>query len=381
MYAAQHAAAASENATPSASAPPCHGSVSSTTPTAASPGHALLAPSPRATATPRGPRNSSAAAVPRGSRASAAMKKNVTPAIATPSNNEARMPERENCARRGRTSTSRSSPAQLSRRHAAPSGPMRTNRPTDAASPSCTQRIAAIAMEAPVRADEFEGDIAPGVNGTQSFASTSYLLTYRPRNMNNSRGMEIRRLKLLLELSRLGSMRAVADTLGYTTSSVSQQLGVLAQEAGAALVEPDGRRVRLTPAGRRLADHAVTILAAVDAARLDLDPGAEPRGTVRVAGFATAMRRSLLPLVDRLRSEHPDVLLRIREHEPDESFALLADDDIDLALVYEYNLAPVGFDPSLDVAALWSVRWALGIPSRARRSVPRGAHAAALFQA
>jgi len=193
--------------------------------------------------------------------------------------------------------------------------------------------------------------------------------------------MEIRRLKLLLELSRLGSMRAVADELGYTTSSVSQQLGVLAQEAGAVLIEPAGRRVRLTPAGQRLADHAVTILAAVDAARLDLDPAAEPRGTVRVAGFATAMRRSLLPLVEQLRRDHPDVLLRIREHEPDESFALLAADDIDLALVYDYNLAPVGFDPSLSVTPLWSVPWALGIPARLRRSAPKDTDAATLFRA
>src|SRR5215210_629734 len=112
--------------------------------------------------------------------------------------------------------------------------------------------------------------------------------------------MEIRRLKLLLELSRLGSMRAVGEELGYTTSTVSQQLGVLAQETGTALFEPDGRRVRLTPAGQRLADHAVTILAAVDAARLDLDPDAEPSGTVRVAGFATAIRASLLPVISEL---------------------------------------------------------------------------------
>ena len=65
-------------------------------------------------------------------------------------------------------------------------------------------------------------------------------------------------------------MRAVADELGYTTSTVSQQLAVLAREAGATLIEPEGRRVRLTPAGRRLADHAVTILAAHEAARADL---------------------------------------------------------------------------------------------------------------
>jgi DNA-binding transcriptional LysR family regulator len=88
--------------------------------------------------------------------------------------------------------------------------------------------------------------------------------------------VDLRRLQLLLELRRRGSMRAVAEELGYTTSTVSEQLAVLAREAGTPLTERDGRRVRLTPAGRRLAEHAVTILAAVDAAKADLDPHAEP---------------------------------------------------------------------------------------------------------
>ena len=63
--------------------------------------------------------------------------------------------------------------------------------------------------------------------------------------------METRRLELLAELSRLGSMHAVADALGTTTSTVSQQLAALAREVGTQLTEPDGRRVRLTPAGRK----------------------------------------------------------------------------------------------------------------------------------
>src|SRR3954465_14626250 len=102
--------------------------------------------------------------------------------------------------------------------------------------------------------------------------------------------MDPHRLRLLLELSHRGSMRAVAEELGYTTSTVSQQLAVLAREAGATLIEPEGRRVRLTPAGRRLAAHAVTTPAALGPPRADLDPDAEPAGTVRVAGFATAVR-------------------------------------------------------------------------------------------
>src|SRR5215211_4262099 len=150
--------------------------------------------------------------------------------------------------------------------------------------------------------------------------------------------MDPRRLRLLLELSRRGSMRAVADELGHTTSTVSQQLAVLAQEAGATLIEPEGRRVRLTPAGRRLADHAVTILAGVDAARADLDPNAEPTGTLRVGGFATAVRASLLPVMAELEETHPAVHVQVHEHEPLEAFTMLAEDQLDLALTYDYNL-------------------------------------------
>jgi DNA-binding transcriptional LysR family regulator len=174
--------------------------------------------------------------------------------------------------------------------------------------------------------------------------------------------VETRSLQLLVELARLGSMRAVADELGYTTSTVSQQIAVLTREAGTPLVEPVGRRVRLTPAGRRLADHAVTILAAVTAARADLDPAAEPTGTVRIAGFATAVRRSLLPVVTTLAAEHGTVRVTIAEHEPAEALGLLTDDKVDLALTYDYDLAPASLDRTVEAVPLWSTAWSLGVP-------------------
>jgi DNA-binding transcriptional LysR family regulator len=175
--------------------------------------------------------------------------------------------------------------------------------------------------------------------------------------------METRRLELLAELSRLGSMRAVADVLGTTTSTVSQQIAVLARETGTPLIEPAGRRVRLTPAGRRLAEHATTILAAVEAARLDLGPGAEPNGTLRVAGFATAIRAYLLPVITGLAASHPRVRMLVREHEPAEALHLLATDLADLALVYDYNLAPAAADPAMHSTPLWTARWGLGVPA------------------
>src|ERR1700722_14631642 len=175
--------------------------------------------------------------------------------------------------------------------------------------------------------------------------------------------MDPRRLELLLELSRLGSMRAVGESMQVATSTVSQQIAVLAQEAGTRLIEPHGRRVRLTPAGQRLAGHAVTILAALEAARLDLDPTATPAGTGRGGASAPAGRESVLPVVRLLAQRHPAVVLSIHEHEPDEALGLLADDAVDLALLYDYNLAPARFDRGLDSQPLARRQWSLGTPA------------------
>lgn len=172
---------------------------------------------------------------------------------------------------------------------------------------------------------------------------------------------------MLLELSRVGSMHEVAVELGTTTSTVSQGIAALARDIGTPLVEPQGRRVRLTPAGARLAEHAITILAAVDTARLDLDPAGEPTGVVRVAGFATAIRRTLLPAIDHLSRTHPRVEVRIHEHEPLEAFDLLARDRVDLALTYDYNLAPTTWRNDHESTQLWQTDWGLGVPSTETR--------------
>jgi DNA-binding transcriptional LysR family regulator len=91
-------------------------------------------------------------------------------------------------------------------------------------------------------------------------------------------------------------------------------------------------------------------------------------GTVRVAGFATAIRRSLLPVVDDLERDHPGVSLQIHEYEPLESFELLARDDVDLALTYDYNLAPAALRNDLEARELWSFDWGLGVPAAEKRA-------------
>ncbi len=66
-----------------------------------------------------------------------------------------------------------------------------------------------------------------------------------------------------------GTVAGAAAALHLTPSGVSQQLAKLEREAGASLTEPAGRGLRLTPAGRVLADHAVEVLARMATARAD----------------------------------------------------------------------------------------------------------------
>ena len=171
--------------------------------------------------------------------------------------------------------------------------------------------------------------------------------------------------ELLVELSRLGRCARSRDTLGTTTSTVSQQLAVLAREMGAPLIEPDGRRSGSPRPGAGWPSTPSTILAAVESgAPRPRTRSAEPNGTLRVAGFATAIRAYLLPVVTGPRRQPSPAARLVREHEPAEALQLLAADEADLALAYDYNLAPAAADPALHATA--AVDRALG-PRRARR--------------
>jgi DNA-binding transcriptional LysR family regulator len=175
--------------------------------------------------------------------------------------------------------------------------------------------------------------------------------------------METDRLRYLVELERLGSMRAVADEMLTTTSRVSHQLSLLATETGARLLEPVGRNVRLTAAGRRLAERGRIVLAEVEAARAEASGESEPAGTVRVVAFATAIRSVILPLMLSLAEMWPSVRIVVTEHEPDDARRLLLSDQADLAIVYDYDLAPAAHGPDLTVVDLWTTEWCLAVPA------------------
>jgi len=116
---------------------------------------------------------------------------------------------------------------------------------------------------------------------------------------------------MLRELADHGTVAAVADVLSMTPSAVSQQLKTLQREAGLPLIEPAGRRVRLTDAGRVLVGHAEEVLAALDRAQAEMDAyRTTARGEVSVSFFPSGAAMFLAPLILAARIRGADVIGR-----------------------------------------------------------------------
>lgn len=153
--------------------------------------------------------------------------------------------------------------------------------------------------------------------------------------------LDLRRLRLLLEVQERGTFAAAAGALGYTPSAISQQLAILERDVGTPLFAKAGRGVRMTDGGRLLAEHAQTILAAAESAEAALAALAgDVRGTVRASGLQSATRRLLIPAVARLAADHPRVRVEVSETELEQALPLLRLGDVDLAISDEYDGHP-----------------------------------------
>lgn len=141
--------------------------------------------------------------------------------------------------------------------------------------------------------------------------------------------MDARHLALLRELADRGSVTAVAAATHRTGSAVSQQLRTAERDLGVRLVEPVGRGLRLTDAGRLLADAAVDVETALARVESQLDEfRGRPTGTVRIASLTSAAEFLVPPVWVRLEAEGVDVRLSDTDVSEEDYASLAADHDI-----------------------------------------------------
>jgi DNA-binding transcriptional LysR family regulator len=160
--------------------------------------------------------------------------------------------------------------------------------------------------------------------------------------------LDVRKMALLRELARLGTIAAVAQAQFCTPSAVSQQLSALEREAGVQLLRRHGRRVALTAAGADLAERTEGVLALLEeAAAAMASARTELAGELRIGAFPTAVH-TLLPIaLVELGAACPRLDLHLTELDPAQVPDALRGGLLDIALVHEYDYVPSEPDPAL----------------------------------
>ena len=148
---------------------------------------------------------------------------------------------------------------------------------------------------------------------------------------------DLHRLELLREFELLGTITAVAAALNYSPSSVSQQLATLEDEVGFALLEKDGRRLRLTEQGRVVAQYAARVMALEEQVSAELEQARpEVTGVVHLATPVTTAHSLLPRMLSILQSRHPGLRLEAAVIAPEEGLRDVETHRFDLAIAEQY---------------------------------------------
>jgi DNA-binding transcriptional LysR family regulator len=145
--------------------------------------------------------------------------------------------------------------------------------------------------------------------------------------------LTLNQLRTFLAVADTGSVRAAAEDLVVTQAAVSASLAALQKSLGVALVVPDGRGLRLTPAGEAYAGYVRRVLGLLDEARLAASAAADPeRGELRLAAVTTAAEQLAPGILGGFRQRYPQAGVRLEVGNRERVHALLDRHQVDLIL-------------------------------------------------
>jgi DNA-binding transcriptional LysR family regulator len=172
------------------------------------------------------------------------------------------------------------------------------------------------------------------------------------------------RLAVIAQIAAHGSIAGAAEALHLTPSAVSHQLSRFEKELGVALVERGPRSLRLTDAGRRMAEYAESIADLMRAAQEDVTAHARGRaGRLRI-GFFSSGGLKMVPLaLSRFVAAHPEAELGLFPGQTHELLPVLEQGGLDVAVIFDHSVMPFPIPGHLDVTPLLSDRQYLALPA------------------
>lgn len=145
--------------------------------------------------------------------------------------------------------------------------------------------------------------------------------------------LSLNQVRTFLAVADSGSVRAAAERLVISQPAVSSALAGLQKTVGAPVVERDGRGLRLTAAGQRLATYGRRIFALLDEAVVETRAVAHPKSRrLSLAAVTTAAEQLLPELLGGFQAELEPVDLELEVANKDQVWERLAHWEADLVL-------------------------------------------------
>jgi DNA-binding transcriptional LysR family regulator len=158
-----------------------------------------------------------------------------------------------------------------------------------------------------------------------------------------------RELEIFLEFSRTQHLGKTAERLDSSVPSIQRAVRRLEMRIGVMLVETDGRRIRLSAAGRTLAAQAASVIRARSEA-LDIVRAASGRRQTLRLGHMFSLGRTLVPqLVAELLRREPATRVYLRHDLTSALIASVLAGELDAAFV-----SPCPVEPDLSVMTLFT---------------------------
>jgi DNA-binding transcriptional LysR family regulator len=137
-------------------------------------------------------------------------------------------------------------------------------------------------------------------------------------------------MRIFVAVAKLGSFAQAARQLRLSPSVATRSLAQLEDQLGLMLLTRTTRSLRLTDRGEIFLESCQQILDDIDnAQRRVRGESAEPRGELRLAAPIMFGRLHVLPIVNRMLNEHPDLSIRLSLSDRN---VHLVDDGIDIAV-------------------------------------------------
>ncbi|TGK32376.1 LysR family transcriptional regulator [Leptospira gomenensis] len=146
--------------------------------------------------------------------------------------------------------------------------------------------------------------------------------------------MEFRQIRYFLEIRDAGTFQKAAVRLGLTQPALSRQIFLLEKELGAVVFERGSRQVRLTHEGEVLSQYAVRLRELWEELKTGLkDSGRELSGEFSISAGGTVSAWILPEILKKIRKDHPDLILSVREGDSLETKESILLNEVDLGIL------------------------------------------------